>query len=442
MNFSSQKVWPVAVIGGGIVGICSALALRQRGVDVLLIDPLDEHRRASYGNAGVVSCGSIFPMAGPQVPAKALGYLMGRDPGIRIRKRSGLASLAWAKVFLAHCNTASHDAAARQLTALTRAAWPAHVALAQVVHTQSLLKNIGWIRLYRDAAMWQAAASERALLKSYGVALTDLNAAQLREHEPALSHRYFAGSMINDAGAVQSPEALIRACYQTFRAIGGVIKQSFCRQLQATDESINLLVEDQGAGQGKGAGFDGAAIRAQSVIIAAGVWSGALLKQLRAQLAIALPLAAERGYHQHLTQVAGQSQLTRPVYDVAGGFVMAPTATTSEVRILSGVELARPDDPANYAMLNRVIADARQSLKLIDLPADKPWLGSRPSTPDGLPVIGQIAKDPRIICAFGHGHIGLSTGPLTGQIVADLFQSRPPSIDISGFAPERFSRRF
>ena len=432
MNFSPQKVWPVVVVGGGIVGICSALALRQRGFDVLLIDPLDEHRRASFGNAGVVSCGSIFPMAGPQIPAKAFGYLMGRDPGIRIRKRSVLASLQWAKVFLAHCNTESRNAAARQLMSFTRAAWPAHLALAQTLRTQSLLKNTGWIRLYRDAAMWHAAASERALLASFGIALTDLNAAQLREYEPALSDRYFAGSMIDDAGAVQSPDALVRACYQTFSAIGGVIKQGFCRQWQVTDESINLL--------GEGEGFDGAAIRAQSVVIAAGAWSAQLLKQLPAALSIALPLAAERGYHQHLTQSAGQPALTRPVYDVAGGFVIAPTATPSEIRILSGVELARPDDPADYAMLNHVIMDARQSLKLDDQPAAKPWLGSRPSTPDGLPVIGRIAKDPRIMCAFGHGHIGLSTGPLTGKIVADLFQSIPPSIDITGFAPERFSR--
>lgn len=425
MDSSSPKVWPVVVIGGGIVGICSALALRQRGFDVLLIDPLDEHRRASYGNAGVVSCGSILPMAGPHVPGKALGYLMGRDPGVRIRKRSILASLQWAKVFLAHCNPSARNAAAQQLMAFTRAAWPAHEALAQSLHTQALLQHAGWIRLYRDAAMWQAGANERALLMRYGVALTDLTAMQLRQLEPALSPRYVAASMIDDAGAVRSPDALVRACYESFVACAGVVRQGYCRHLNISDTTIDIIV-------------DGSVVSAKSVVIAAGAWSSGLLKSLSAQLSLRLPLAAERGYHRHMTQSAGQPLLTRPVYDVAGGFVIAPTATPNEVRILSGVELARPDDPANYSMLDCAVAGARESLVLDDAPAAVPWLGSRPSTPDGLPVIGRVANDPRIICAFGHGHIGFSTGPLTGQIVADLFERKPTRIDIKGFSPERF----
>ena len=425
MDSSPQKVWSAVVIGGGIVGVCSAIALQRRGIDVLLIDPLDEHKRASYGNAGVVSCGSILPMAGPHIFSKALGYLTGRDPSVRIRKRSILSSLAWTKSFLAHCNLASREATAQKLMTFTRAAWPKHEALAQLVNSQSLLQHTGWIRLYRYSAMWQAAASERALLTQYGVALTDLTAAQLRDIEPALSHRYIAGSMIDDAGAISSPDLLVRACYQYFAANGGVIKQGACRQLQISERSISVVC-------------DGPAISAKVVVIAAGAWSGKLLKRVSGDLSIRLALAAERGYHQHVMQIAGQPLLTRPVYDVAGGFVMSPTAVSGEVRVLSGVELARPDDPADYTMLNRVVADARSSLKLNSELNAKPWLGSRPSTPDGLPVIGRISKERRIICAFGHGHIGFSTGPLTGEVVADLVQGYPTSVDVTSFAPERF----
>ena len=296
MDSSAQKVWQTVVIGGGIVGICSALALQQRGIDVLLFDPLDERARASYGNAGVVSCGSIFPIAGPQILGRSLGYLMGRDPSVRIRKRSLLASLPWARSFLDHCNVTSRNAAANQLVPFTRSAWPAHEALAQLVGTQALLRHTGWIRLYRDDAAWHAAARERGLLKNYGVALTDLTAAQLREIEPALSHRYAAGSMIDDAGAVRSPDALLRACYQFFSANGGVIQRGSCRELKPTGNTISVLGEGVSSGQ--------SAIKAQTVVIAAGAWSGAVLKPLSAQLSIRLPLAAERGYHQHMVQIA------------------------------------------------------------------------------------------------------------------------------------------
>ena len=425
MESQSNKVWTVVVIGGGIVGICSALALKERGVDVALIDPLDEHRRASFGNAGVVSCGSILPMAGPHVPSRALGYLLGQDPSVRIRKRSLVANLPWARSFLAHCNSASRDQAANHLVPLTRGAWAAHQTLAKKTRTESLLAHRGWIRLYRDSAAWNSALAERNLLRDHGVALTDLNAAQLRETEPALAHRYVAGSMIDDAGAVSRPDELIRACYRRYADLGGVILRTRCQEITLKESAIALLMQ-------------GSEVAAKSVVIAAGAWSGNLLRRLSGPLNIRLPLAAERGYHQQLRQRPG-ALLTRPVYDTAGGFVIAPASSAGDVRVLSGVELATPDVAPNYQMLSRVVADARLALALEPELTNEPWMGSRPSTPDGLPIIGAIQKDPRIICAFGHGHIGFSTGPLAGQIVAGLVQREPASLDLGAFAPERFN---
>jgi D-amino-acid dehydrogenase len=128
--------------------------------------------------------------------------------------------------------------------------------------------------------------------------------------------------------------------------------------------------------------------------------------------------------------------LSRPVFDVAGGYVMSPMQGT--IRVLSGVELGRPDDPPNHAQIDAVVADARQSLPLDPSPAHKVWMGSRPSTPDGLPVIGAAPRHPRVFLAFGHGHIGFANGPVTGLAVAQLITGEAPAFPLAPFSPARF----
>ncbi len=109
------------------------------------------------------------------------------------------------------------------------------------------------------------------------------------------------------------------------------------------------------------------------------------------------------------------------------------------MRLLSGIELAAPDDPPNPRPLARVLPEARGTLPLGEPVEPAPWCGSRPSTPDGLPVIGRASRHPNLIFAFGHGHIGLSTGPVTGRIVADIADQRTPPVPVAPFAPERFA---
>ena len=109
-----------------------------------------------------------------------------------------------------------------------------------------------------------------------------------------------------------------------------------------------------------------------------------------------------------------------------------------KVRLLSGVELARPDDAPDTAQIEGVEPDARKTLGFTQPVEDKPWMGSRPSTPDGLPVIGRAARHPRLIFAFGHGHIGFANGPVTGAAVASLLMGEQPPVPIAAFAPQRF----
>jgi D-amino-acid dehydrogenase len=422
VNGNIPKVWPWVVIGGGIVGASCALALRQRGFEVLLVDPLDEFRRASFGNAGVVSCGSILPVASAGVRKNLWRYALGRDPGLRLRYLSLPLVSPWVKAFLQRCNSADQLASATALQAFTRLAWPAHQRLAGILHSQELLQYKGWIRLYSDRRAWEAASAERALLRQFNVDLTDLNQAQLQENEPALAPRFTHGSLINDAGVVRNPEDLLRRLYEYFSQSGGVVARGQVRKIDSSKKPLVLRTDDM-------------QIHAKRIVIAAGAWSVQLLKQFN----LSIPFAAERGYHQQF-QLHSQSQpLSRPVYDTANGVVLSPMGYDGrEIRVLSGIELGLPDSGPSFGMLNRAIAVARQSIALELEPSREPWCGSRPSTPDGLPVIGTLPNAPNILTAFGHGHIGLSTGPLTGELIASLATNEEPVIDLQAFNIKRF----
>jgi D-amino-acid dehydrogenase len=181
--------------------------------------------------------------------------------------------------------------------------------------------------------------------------------------------------------------------------------------------------------------WSGGKVRAKTIILAAGVKSAALARQLGYKI----PMVAERGYHMHYRLKPG-AVLNRPVYDTGGAFVLSPMqlAEGPFVRVLSGVEIARAGDRPTPLQLNKILPDALKTLDLTTPLENEPWCGNRPSMPDGIPVIGLAKRHPNLIFAFGHGHIGLSTGPITGRIVADLLTGATPPFDLAPYRAERF----
>ncbi len=167
-------------------------------------------------------------------------------------------------------------------------------------------------------------------------------------------------------------------------------------------------------------------------MIAAGVASGALTEKLGYRFAV----AAERGYHRHYKLHPDSPPLSCPVLDTGAASIIAPMGP-DRVRVLSGVELNARHAPPNHAQIEAASREASETLRLGGPIDNEPWLGSRPATPDGMPVIGLAPQHKGLIFAFGHGHIGLSTGPITGEIVADLATGRSPAVPIAPFAPQR-----
>ncbi|MFC6788322.1 NAD(P)/FAD-dependent oxidoreductase [Methylobacterium komagatae] len=409
----------IAVIGGGMVGLASALALRERGLDVVLCDPSEARARTSYGNAGVVSRGSILPMASPALWGKLPSYLRNADSALRLDYAHLPRIVPYLAHFMAQARESRWREAAAALIPLTTAAYAAHERLAAKAGTTDRLARTGWIKAYRTDAAFAGAALERDILERHGVAFTILDGDDLREREPALVRRYAKAMILSETGSVREPGRLVEACEALFEKLGG-------RRIRGS--VVNLSPE----ADGWTIAYEGGTLRAKQVVIAAGVASGALTKKLGYRFAV----AAERGYHRHYKLHPDSPPLSCPVLDTGAASIIAPMGP-DRVRVLSGVELNARHAPPNHAQIEAASREASETLRLGGPIDNEPWLGSRPATPDGMPVIGLAPRHKGLIFAFGHGHIGLSTGPVTGEIVADLATGRSPAVPITSFAPQR-----
>ena len=134
--------------------------------------------------------------------------------------------------------------------------------------------------------------------------------------------------------------------------------------------------------------------------------------------------------------------LQRPVYDTAGAYVLSPMVNAEGapvLRMTTGVELAGRDASPNAQQLEAAENAARRAIPLKEAVEGSDWLGSRPTTPDSRPVIGEMPQCPGLWLAFGHQHIGFSTGPGTGVLLAELMAGESTSINPAAFSPARFS---
>jgi D-amino-acid dehydrogenase len=170
---------------------------------------------------------------------------------------------------------------------------------------------------------------------------------------------------------------------------------------------------------------------ADDVVVAAGPWSNDLL----ATLSRPLPMCFERGYHKHFSYPEGDI-LTRPIYDVDCAFVLSPMS--QGYRLTSGTELNDKEAEINIAQLDEASKSVKNSISLGDPDENSLWKGNRPTLPDSLPAIGPHPECEHVWLAFGHQHVGFSTGPATGRLIAELMSDQTPFIDITPFLPKRF----
>jgi glycine/D-amino acid oxidase-like deaminating enzyme len=412
----------VAVVGAGLVGLCSALWLQRMGHRVTIIDPAPplgdaSYRQAcSYGNACTFAQHGVVPVATPGVIWRVPGMLLKPLGPLAIVWKYLPQLVPWLRAFLASSTKAEVERIAATLAVLLSHADAAWQPLVMQAGAERLKRHHGCLYLYKTEAQFRAANAENDLRERHGVAMDRLDQADIRSIEPNLAPLYHKGVLFRDAYVFSSPKQLAFALAQAFVDGGGDI---VCGEVSAIEPHTD----------GIGLRIAGKAMLADHAVVAAGAHS----RKLTASIGDRVLLDTERGYHVLFPQ-AGHL-LSRPVCYPEHGFYMVPMA--DGLRAAGTVELgglAAPLNPRRTAMIREGV---KKLLPLAGEGSDE-WLGFRPSMPDSLPVIGSSHRLPHVTYAFGHGHLGLTLSALTGYLVSQLVAGQRPAVDLTPLRPHRF----
>ncbi|MET0709315.1 MAG: FAD-dependent oxidoreductase [Tardiphaga sp.] len=409
----------VLVLGAGMVGVSAALHLQARGRNVVL---LDKHERAgeetSYGNAGLIECASVFPYMFPRDFSQILKYALNRSADAHYHLDALPGFLPWMIRYFLNSSPAGALRSATAALPLIQRSLQEHEALIAEAGVPELLRRTGWIKLFRSETTMAKSLKELERDRAYGISGDVLDPAAIAAREPNLSGDFTGAIHWPTPGFIPDPGALAKAYAALFIRKGGRFLTADARTLTPSDGSWRV------------AGPNGAII-GRDVVVALGPWSDLVFRPLGYDI----PLKTKRGYHIHL-KPRGNAVLHHPVLDTDRGYLLAPM--NKGIRLTTGAEFARRDAPPTPVQIERTLPLARDMFPLGDTIEDRPWMGSRPCLPDMLPVIGKAPRHKGLWFDFGHQHHGLTLGPVSGRLIADLVTGETPFTDPKAFAVGRF----
>jgi len=411
----------VIVLGAGIVGVSCAIHLQDRSQRVALLDRGAPGEGTSFGNAGLIERSAVMPYAFPRSVGALLRYARNRSTDLYWDYKALPGFAPWLARYWHESSPARLATAAREMLPLIRLCVDEHDALVARAGAgaASLVHRNGWIEAFRTPSEYSAAAKRAEHLASaQGLRLETLDGAALRAREPALSEAFCAGLHWLDPECVTNPAALTKAYAALFETGGGKLLLGDAATARAENDAWTVQTA-------------GGPISARELVVALGPWSDTVF----APLGYRIPLRAKRGYHMHY-EATRDAPLGRAILDREQGYVIAPMQRG--LRLTTGIELAARDAPPTGIQLARAEAYARPAFGLGQRLDPQPWLGLRPCTPDMRPVIGPAPRHRGLWFAFGHAHHGLTLGPVTGRLLAEMMTGATPFTDPTPYRPARF----
>src|SRR4051812_25554638 len=412
----SDKTTDVVVLGAGIVGVSAAYAARQQGLSVVLVDRREPGSETSYGNAGILSSGSISPLNNPSLWKALPKYLTNGHAALRWNIGWSLRNADWVIRFLTNAIPSRTNPRAAALHGLIGASLKLHRDWIVKAGAANRIRETGWLKAWRGDAI-EAAKREQALLTEFGIESQLLDRQAISALEPSIVPVYKVGLLHSQTASVDSPGSVVKAYAKMFAGEGGVVSQSEIKSIVPADGGWRVVIDD-------------ATLIARNVVVALGPWSADILRPLGYRV----PLAFERGYHREFKPNPART-LLRPIHDAEGAFLMTPME--NGIRVTSGVELTARDAPSSYAQIDAVTPLARSVAEFGEA-VGEPGRGARPTLPDSLPMIGPAPRHKGLWLAFGHQHIGFPTGPARGAAIAAMIGGAAPPFDASAFSPGRY----
>jgi D-amino-acid dehydrogenase len=408
------------VLGAGIVGTSIALHLAKRGLAVALVDRRGPGEETSYGNAGVIEGSTLLSHPFPHGLSALLQIALKRATAANYHLRFLPQIAPWLLAYRANSTLERRIEFAKAMRPLFARARAEHEALIAEAGAERYLRRAGWLKVYRSDKTFAETAPERELASSLGLPHQVLDRDGALALEPALAPVFRHGIFWSEAASITNPSALTKAYAGRLAAFGGLVWKGDARSLHRNGAQWRLET-------------NGGPIDADLAVLALGPWTPDVL----GPLGMRLPLAVKRGYHRHF-RPRGNAGLTRPVVDYDVGYCVAPME--QGLRLTTGAEFAARDAQPTPAQLKRLMPAASALFPLGEPVEAVPWMGSRPCFADSLPVIGQARGHPGLWLAYGHAHWGLTLGPVTGRLVAEMITGATTFCDPAPYSADRFSR--
>jgi D-amino-acid dehydrogenase len=410
----------VVIIGAGVIGLCAAYYAQQRGLKVTVIERLSRDRDGcSFGNAGMVVPSHFIPLAAPGMVALGLRWMWNPESPFYIQPRISWDMAAWAWHFW-RASTREHvNHSAPLLRDLNFASRECFEELAPLDFG---LERRGMLMLCRTDHGLDEEAKTASMARQLEIPVEVLDASETAALEPGVTMDV-AGSVYYRKDCHLNPRAFLSALQ---------------RELEHNDVHFHWDAEvigwDTDAWRLKAVRTKLSELEADEFVLCGGSWSSDMLRDLR----IRLPMQAGKGY----SLTMQNPRLTPKTCAILTEARVAVTPMNGALRFGGTMELAGMNEEINQRRVAGIVRAACEyypQYSQQDFSQIPPWRGLRPCSPDGLPYLGRTACYDNLVIATGHAMMGLSLGPVSGRVVANILTGEPTGFDLRMLSPDRYA---
>ncbi|OQY03901.1 MAG: hypothetical protein B6I22_10585 [Desulfobacteraceae bacterium 4572_123] len=417
----NKKTNDAVIVGGGVIGAFTAYYLLEKGWHVTIVDKGRFGSGSSEGNCGLVLPNYILPVNMPGTLLKAFKWMFTNNAPLYVKPRFNLDLIQWLFNFSRKCTMKAALSAARGRHVLLQRSFELFLSIMEKEKLQCNWDVCGSLHVYRTKKEWEAYREVVILLRDFGIPVEPLDHDALARFEPGLSPDLYGGWLSRQTAHLW-PEKLMDGMYRLLTGRGvTVMENSEVMRFQ----SVNGRVVAVETGE--------KTIPGAEIVIAAGAWTPMLAKQL----GCTVPIQPGKGYS--ITTGKLDAAPSVPCFFDEKSVVATPWP--DGFRLGGTMEFSGYDDTLNQKRLTALSTAAVQYIKGSGIgDIEKEWCGLRPMTYDGLPIIDRSPLLENVTIAAGHNMLGLSMGPGTGQLVAEMLNGEPPHIDPKPYALKRFSQ--
>ena len=412
----------ILIIGGGVIGLSIAYYCARRGHRVTLIDRNPEQRDGcSFGNAGMVTPSHFVPLAAPGMVALGLKWMWNPESPFYIKPRLNWELMSWVWKFMRAAKSRHVERSAPLLRDLSFASRACFEELAGLPNNDFGLVKKGLVMLCQTQESLDHEAAFAKQANELGVPAEVLNAKGLRQLDPDVTMNV-AGGVYFPKDCHLSPNRFMSALKLQCEALGSrFVWNSDVQTITHHASRITAVRTTTGE------------FNADEIVLAGGSWSPVIARDL----GLKLPMQAGKGYSLTLTK-------PRELPQICSIFTEARVAVTpmgNTLRFGGTMEIAGLNEDINPVRVQGIIKSVPKYYPKFtpdDFVGIEPWRGLRPCSPDGLPYLGRTAKFSNLSIATGHAMMGLSLGPITGRLMAEILSGEKPSIAIDALNPDRY----